>query len=78
MSQPDVFSVHVSRDKKRKYSMMRFNVPVDLSEWNKKDIEIERDMSKKRNYDLRCVTTYVAKMLNRGKLPSDLFSRITC
>ena len=41
--------------------MMRFNVPVDLSEWNKKDIEIERDMSKKRNYDLRCVTTYGLK-----------------
>ena len=53
MSEPDIFSVHVARSKTRKYSMMRFNVPIELPDWNKKDIEIERDMSKMRNYDLR-------------------------
>jgi transcription initiation factor TFIIF subunit alpha len=70
------FSVHVSRSS-RKYSMMKFNVPVEMPQdrfitiilvftdlsyillsktdwkWNKKDVEIERDMSKKRAYDLR-------------------------
>ena len=54
MSEPDSYAVHVSRKKSRKYSMMRFNVPsVELNNWNKKDIEIERDMSKKRSYDLK-------------------------
>lgn len=53
MTEPDTFSVHVSRNKARKYSMMRFNVPMEVPNWNKKDIEIERDMSKKRSYDLR-------------------------
>jgi len=33
--------------------MMKFNVPVEMPQWNKKDVEIERDMSKKRAYDLR-------------------------
>ena len=53
VDQPDTFSVHVSKNTNRKYSMMRFNVPIDLPNWNKKDIEIERDMSKKRSFDLR-------------------------
>ena len=54
MSEPDSYAVHVSRKKSRKYSMMRFNVPsIELNNWNKKDIEIERDMSKKRSYDLK-------------------------
>ena len=36
--------------------MMRFNVPIELSKWNaidKYSVELTRDMSKQRQFDLR-------------------------
>lgn len=36
--------------------MMRFNVPIELAQWNKiqkYNIELARDMSKQRNFDLK-------------------------
>ena len=52
------FSVRVNkgRDRGVKYSMMRFNVPIELAKWNQIDsyaVEMRRDMSKQRIYDLR-------------------------
>lgn len=50
------FSVRVDRNRKSKYSMMRFNVPIELSKWNtidKYSVELTRDMSKQRQFDLK-------------------------
>lgn len=52
------YSVRVNkgRDRGVKYSMMRFNVPIELAKWNQIDsyaVEMRRDMSKQRIYDLR-------------------------
>merc|ERR1712131_463389 len=54
----DEFSVRVNkgRDRGEKYSMMRFNVPIELAKWNQIDnfsVELRRDMSKQRIYDLK-------------------------
>ena len=52
------YSVRVSkgRDRGAKYSMMRFNVPIELAKWNQINnfsIDMQRDMSKQRIYDLK-------------------------
>lgn len=56
MSDTNEFVVRVGRDRGTKYSMMRFNVPIELAQWNKiqkYNIDLARDMSKQRNFDLR-------------------------
>merc|ERR1712131_70189 len=55
----DEFSVRVTksgRDRQVKYSMMRFNVPIELAKWNQISnfsVDLQRDMSKQRIYDLK-------------------------
>ena len=56
MSDANEFVVRVGRDRGTKYSMMRFNVPIELAQWNKiqkYNIDLARDMSKQRNFDLK-------------------------
>ena len=56
MSDTNEFVVRVGRDRGTKYSMMRFNVPIELAQWNKiqkYNIDLARDMSKQRNFDLK-------------------------